>query len=357
MVGIVSIDRLLLTQPQWAALGLNLGMWLWRYRMITLRQAQGGRRAGITQEASGWAATAMCALLPLWFAFWNTPSHLDVWLLFHDAAEVSRLSWPEMLADLPHRLFICRQPPILTFYWSRLPLLWLHQLLMFPFALLCVGLLFALYGRNAALLCATPVFALMLHQPCHDTILFGLLLVVLRLLQLKRRGWAAIVYGLTYAVKPLTLLTLPFLLPRLGWMGFVSLIMWGGYLSWSFSYEFGEYQAAYVLHMLLLGSKQAIATGDVGNTFTTMLEHPDRISHNILVRIAWRWKRFGARVLPALPFYFFPVYLRPLSWEGMSLLLLIMLGFGSIKYMLLVPLFFFPVLQNNIDESSKAASP
>ena len=81
-----------------------------------------------------------------------------------------------------------------------------------------------------------------------------------------------------------------------------------------------------------------------------MIEHPDHVSRNIVARVAWRWKRFGARVLPTLPFYFFPVYLRPLSWQGMSLLLLIMLGFGSIKYLLLVPLFLFPILQHNPDE-------
>lgn len=342
MVGLVSIDRVRLTPLQWAALGLNLACWLWQYRVIALQQAQDERISVIERGAFAWMMTAMCALPPLWLAFWKTPSSVDVWLLFHDAAELSRLSWPEMLAALPRQLYVNWQPPALTFSWSRLPLLWWHQLLMLPYALLCVGLLFAL-------LCATPVFALMIHQPCHDTVLFGLLLMVLRLLQLKRRGWAAAVYGLTYAVKPLTLLTAPFLLPRLGGMGLVSLAMWGGYLGWSFSYAFGGYHAAYVLHMLLVGSKHAIDTGDVNSTLTLMVEHPDRLSRSILFRIGWRWKRFGARVLPTLPFYFFPVYLRSLSCQGIALLLLILLGFGSIKYMLLVPLFLFPISPNNAD--------
>lgn len=343
MVGLVSIDRLRLTPPQWAALSLNLACWLWQYRVIALRQTQDERIAESERGAFAWMVTAMCALPPLWMAFWKTPSSVDVWLLFHDAAEVSRLSWPEMLAALPRQLYVKWQPPALTFSWSRLPLFWWHQFLMLPFALLCVGLLFALYGRHAALLCATPVFALMMHQPCHDTILFGLLLMVLRLLQLKRRGWAAAVYGLTYAVKPLTLLTAPFLLPRLGWMGLVSLAMWGGYVGWSLSHAFGRQQAAYLLHLLLIGSKKAADAGDVRGVFTALAERPDRIGHNLAFRLNLRWTRIGSQALPALPFYLFPAYFRPISWQGGGLILLILVGFGNIKYLLCALLFLFPV--------------
>ena len=104
------------------------------------------------------------------------------------------------------------------------------------------GLMWQLYGRAAAWLLATPVFALMIHQPCHDTLLFGLLLIVLRLVQMQRKLFAAIVYGLTWPIKPLTILTCPFLLPQLGWFGLGSLAMWGGYVGWSLRWAFGRRQ-------------------------------------------------------------------------------------------------------------------
>jgi len=337
MVGLVYVKLLELSPTQWSVIMLQSAGWLWQYRAMSQKQ---------DEKSFAWWRSSLLLLSLLWSAFWGTFTCVDHWLLFWQAGEVSPLSWSACLAELAERPYVKYQSPLLTFYWSRLPLLWLHQLLMFPYALLCFGLLFALYCRNAALLCATPVFALMIHQPCHDTIL---LLVVLRLLQLEQRGWAATVYGLTYAVKPLALLTLPFLLPRLGGMALVSLAMWGGYIGWSLSYEFGRQQTAYLLHLLLIGSKKAADAGDVGGVFTTLAERPDRIGHNLAFRLNQRWTRIGSRALPALPFYLFPVYLRPISWQGVCLILLILFGFGNIKYLLLPLLFFFPVHYDDDD--------
>ena len=334
MVGLVYVKPLELSLAQWSALVLHTAGWLWQYSVTSQERAD--RRCACWQLA--------LLLLPgLWSVFWRSFTCVDHWLLFWQAEEMSPLSWSACLAELAERPYVRYQSPLLTFYWSRLPLFWLHQLLMLPYALLCVGLLFALYGRHAALLCATPVFALMMHQPCHDTILFGLLLMVLRLLQLKQRGWAAALYGLTYAAKPLTLLTAPFLLPRLGWMGLVSLAMWGGYVGWSLCYEFGRRQTAYLLHLLLIGSKKAADAGDVRGVFTALAERPDRIGHNLAFRLNLRWTRIGVQALPALPFYLFPAYFRPISWQGGGLILLILVGFGNIKYLLCALLFLFPV--------------
>ena len=405
MVGLVFAEELVLSGPQWLALALNAAAWLWQYRRTSL---------------SGQCfLTALLSLSALWIAFWNTPASIDQQMLFEQARYLSRFDWPEFLEAIVSRPYVEYQPPFVTFWLSRMPIFWAQQLLFLPLALLCVALMFRLYGRPAALLCATPVFALMIHQPCSDTLLFGGLLIVLRLLQLSRsthppapslskrgggfcfarfyaprrnadpnalrpfdterrglrerrrassrehqRGFlplsfqergaggefpnrllAALVYGLSWLIKPLTILTLPFLLPQLGLAGLGSLGIWGAYIAWSRRWEFGRRQFAFLLHQLALKSMKRPGRRRLRPPFP----RPAFVQRwrRLLGTLRWRWEHLGQRAVAAFPFYLFPAWLRPWTWKGVLLAAAIVLGYGNSKYLLLDLLFLFPARQDS----------
>jgi hypothetical protein len=363
LVGLVFIDWLQVTPGQWVALILHAGGWLWVFYSIRVWREDRPIRT--------WLFPAVLTLNGLWVAFWNAMTCVDEWLLFKQARLLSSCGWHVFLEDLAQRPYVEYQPPFLTFWFSRLPVLWWHQLLWFPWAVLCAGLMWRLYGRPAALLLATPVFALMIHQPCHDVLLFGALLIVLRLRQLSgvrrccrsRIGdsaiqrcalkqrllctpyilLAAFVYGLTWMIKPLTIVTLPFILPQLGLAGLVSLTMWGGYLRWSWQYEFGRHQLRFLLHQLLIRRMKKPTDGAKSHMplpLSAILRKKIRRLWNTL---GWRWEHLGRKAVKALPFYLFPAYLRPWVWQGIVLAVIIVIDYGNIKYLLLDLLFLFPV--------------
>jgi hypothetical protein len=299
----------------------------------------------------------------LWVAFWNTPTCIDTWLLFDEAIYLSQFNWTPFADELLHRWYVNLQPPFLTFWFSRVPVLWFHQLLWVPWAVLCAGLMWKLYGRAAALLLATPVFALMIHQPSHDVLLFGTLLIVLRVCQLSRRGGsrtaptlAAFVYGLTWMIKPLTILTVPFMLPQLGVAGLLSVGMWGGYLLWSLQWEFGRHQLRFLLHQLLIRSMKnpkgrgnpplPLPGGESPSILRALAVKLGKLLGFLLHTLEWRWKRLGRNAVKALPFYLCPAWLRPWTWKGIILAVVIIFGYGNIKYLLLDLLFLFPVRES-----------
>jgi hypothetical protein len=319
---------------------------------------------------------ALLTCSALWCAFWNTPTSIDQQVLFEQARYLSRFGWFEFLDAVVHRPYVEYQPPFLTFCFSRVPVFWLHQVLLFPFGLLCADVMRRLYGRQAALLCATPVFALMIHQPCTDTILFGLLLMVLQLCQMARmpphvshdrpgkrtctpctqmrqrftafscgmfsgNSWvlwaAAVLYGLTWMIKPLTILTAPFILPQLGIAGLSSLALWGGYVWWSRQWEFGRHQWQFLLHQLFI--KRMVSSR---RRTPRPPSHTTRLTQ-IWRSLAWRWRHIGQNAVIAFPFYMFPAWLRRWTWKGLLLAVMIILGYGNSKYLLLDLLFLFPV--------------
>lgn len=373
MVGLVYAESLRLTPAQWTAMGLHAAGWLWWYHhsqlamsnyQLSMVNSEWRMANDQLRRANESGVTALLTFSGLWYAFWNQWTSIDQQMLFEQARYLARFAWPEFLARFADRPYVQYQPPFVTFWYSRFPVFWQHQLVMLPFGLLCAGLMLRLYGRNAALLLATPVFALMIHQPCNDTLLFGLLLITLRLIQIDRTGrrdttkhtkhtktkmfyfsrhscvswFPAFVYGLTWPVKPLTILTAPFLLPRLGWIGLLSVGMWAGYVIWSLRWPFGQRQLGFVLHQLLLRSMSRSNAGRL----------PPRSSRPLWLRVfttlRWRWQRLGRPALRALPFYLCPVYLRPWTWAGLLLLLMIVLGYGNCKYLMLDLLWVFPLI-------------
>ena len=336
MVGLVFIDKLRLTPAQWAALGLNAAGWLWH---VCHSRVDASRPP--SQEAF-WL-TAGLTFSALWTAFWNTPTCVDAWLLFQEAQHFAASGWGALLAELPQRPYVNYQTPFLTFWFSRAPALWFHQLIWFPLALLCAGLMQQLYGRAAALLLATPVFALMIHQPSPDVLLFAVLLIVLRLRQMGQRGLAAWVYGLTWLLKPLTILTAPLILPQLGLAGLGSLAMWGGYVLWSQQWEFGRQQCRFLLQQVFLQSLLNPGGRNNQRMPLTLAAKLQKIRVTLWQTLAWRWDHLGRNALQALPFYLCPVWFRPCAWQGIALAVVIVMGYGNSKDLLLDLLFLFPV--------------
>jgi hypothetical protein len=374
MVGLVFIDWLRLTAGQWMAVGLHTAGWIWC--VLAARRWPPDRQLRHAMLAAG------LLLSGLWVAFWNDSTCVDERLLFDQAREISHLPWSEFVEALIHQLYLDYQPPFFTYWIARTPVLWFHQLLFFPWALLCVGLMWTLYGRNAALLLATPVFALMMHQPSNDVLLFGTLLIVLRLRQrssgvakqrvdnaAQRRHWpgvaglrklrfstpgqnkfctpeivlAAVIYGLTWMIKPLTLLTAPFILPQLGIAGFISLVMWGGYVGWSLQWEFGRHQLRFLLQQFMITSMRTSKGGKIPRGPLTLTATLRKLLRRCQGSLGWRWKHLGHKAVKALPFYLFPAYLRPWTWRGIVLAIVIIIGYGNIKYLLLDLLFLFAV--------------
>lgn len=235
MVGLVFVDMLVLTPVQWGAvLGNLVGWWVvWQRRLSSV-------------------VPTFLLLLLVQLAFWNASTSIDTHLLYSSARDVTRFDWSHFLSEVGLRSYVSKQTPFITFLISRRPVLWQQQLFWLPGVACCVGLLFALYGRHAALICATPLFALMIHQPVHDMWLFLGMLVTLRLVQLRRIWLAALVYGLCFWIKPLVLVSAPVMMGYLaGWM-IISVALWAAYLFWAHQWFFGQHQWNFLLHQLFI---------------------------------------------------------------------------------------------------------
>jgi hypothetical protein len=107
---------------------------------------------------------------------------------------------------------------------------------------------------------------------------------------------AAFLYGLTWPIKPLTLLTAPFIIPQLGLAGIGSLVIWGGYIWWSQRWEFGRHQARFLLHQLFI--HRIKPSGPTPPRFTRRISLVTRLWHTF----SWRWNHLGRHAVMALPF-------------------------------------------------------
>ena len=110
---------------------------------------------------------------------------------------------------------------------------------------------------------------------------------------------AALLYGVSWMVDPITLLTAPFLLPQLGLAGLGSLGRWGGYLWWSQRWEFGRHQSRFLVRFLL------------HQLFITRKTSPHNSPPRPPKQTSWlfrvwrlgrrRWNNIGRHTLKALP--------------------------------------------------------
>jgi hypothetical protein len=319
MIGLTWGDAALnLTPLQWGALVGNCAAWLtqWRYRL--------DRRI---------VALLTCVLL--FWAFRNVPLGRDTTILFHAAQEIHdlHLTFADFIGITHKYAYLEYQTPFYPFLVSRFPHVWQHQLVLLPCALAAIWCLFLLFGTHAALLCATPLWALMIQQPSTDIWLFFGLLVSLRLVQMGQRFAGAVVYGLTWAMKPLTILPLPFFIQIFGRWALVSVGMWAGYVLLSIHFMQGMHQFLFLLHQLFIrqqaGFGKPSAMWQVGS-------------------LRWRLLTVTRPALLALPVYLFPAWLTRWRWWTYVLLLAILGGYGNIKYQLLTLLFVLPLQTDGV---------
>jgi hypothetical protein len=299
MIGLTWGDpQLILTSVQWGAIIGNTACWLYQWRT----------------QISARIVAALSTMMLFW-TFWNAPIGRDAALLFEQAGQLRACSWAEFIAACPKRAYIQNQTPFYPFYVSRFPVFWQHQLICLPYSLAAVLLLFKLYGRRAALLCATPLLAIIRTQPSTDFWLFVAMVLTFRLAQLGRRDLAALVYGLAYLIKPLVLVTLPAMLVVLRGYLLLSVLIWAGYIRVSLQYPFGKFQTTFLLHQTLV---QEAGTA-IGR----------------LTRIKNRWRLFSRPALPALPVYLFPAWVTRWATVGVLIAVGVLIGYGNVKYQVL----------------------
>jgi hypothetical protein len=68
------------------------------------------------------------------------------------------------------------------------------------------------------------------------------------------------------------------------------------------------------------------------------------VALKILRTLSWRWTHVGQAAASAAWFYLFPAYCRRWTVSGCLVWLIVLLGYGNVKYWLLALLFAFPVL-------------
>jgi len=240
MTGLVWVDRLTLTPAQWGVMLASMAILVWH---------------GVTWKS------LLCVHCGLVASFWNTPLSTDTRLLFASSAYLQRFTWPQFLTEFAFRDYVKLQPPFYTFWVSRFPALWLHQLVQ-AVILLGTGLIMVeIYGTDTKYLLSTPIYLLMSTQPGNDVALFVGLVCVLRLVQLRQSVSAALLYGLSFLIKPLMLITVPFIAPRLRWRIALSGGIIGLYYVWSITHHFGHLQWGFLAQQLLLQKFFALFAG------------------------------------------------------------------------------------------------
>ena len=129
MIGLVFADRLRLTPLQWGAFAGHAAGWLWWWRFYD----EGPDESGHATRFLLCAGLLGCGL---WMAFWNQPDSMDSWLLFRSAERLAAFDWGPFLDELVLQPYVKYQTPFLSFWFSRMPAMWGHQLVWLPFGLL-----------------------------------------------------------------------------------------------------------------------------------------------------------------------------------------------------------------------------
>lgn len=305
MMGLTWGDpTLTLTWSQWAAVVGNCAAWCAR-----------------PKRSTAWLTVPL-----LTCAFWGSQIGRDAVLLFEQAAELRGLAWVAFLARFWREPYLEYQTPFFPFVVSRLPVFWVHQVVLMPSVILSIMALFQLYGPRAALVCATPLFAVLSTQPGTDIYVFIALVAALLAVQQRHMLTAALLYGAAWLVKPLVLITLPLMALRLGaWVG-VSLLCWGGYILTVQALPFGAHQNTFILRqLLLLPQKPSARPGWQARA------------------AQWRWVHIGRPGLAALPCWTFPAWLSIQSACVLLTIAWILVGCGNSKYLLLVLPFMIPI--------------
>ena len=238
--------------------------------------------------------------------FKGIPFGRDQQILWSEVNQAKRKTWDDFIADLHTRRYINNQNPHLTFMISRVPIMWWWQIIQ-----IMAGLIL-----NVPL---TPLIFLMMSQPSHDSISFLLTRLSWRFLTVTPM-LSIVSYGAACIIKPIVLITLPFMAyrtPMLMW----SLLLVAMYFVWLSTFKAGR-------NMLRFYSVMSYHRHFNGEQY-------GRHVKGRLIRFAARWKRYrGNEALLSLLLYLFPSYLS-YDWRQWAILLLVCLLAPNIKYFIL----------------------
>lgn len=314
MTGLVWKDTLTLTAPQWLCLLCVTGISL----------------SWVTRAASVYR-DALCAgllLLSLRLTFDTVQIGIDVRTTWATLPILRGLQGDAFFSTLAFVNYLKLQPPLYAWLLSRLPWYGVQQSLAIVIGAGIWACAYRCRGRHFAFaLVATPLFHVMTIQPSNDWWACGCLCVGVLTAQTGKR-WVGMLWCCAACLlKYTSYLCLPFFLVLLrGWLVGVFLFM-GGYWWWARHTNalWATRQAQFYLFQFTVGLWPP-------RPLPGLLRTVSRVSR-------WRWRTLGVGSLKANLWWLFPLYCQPLSWLVWLLFLGILLGYGNVKYGVLL----FPV--------------
>lgn len=324
MVGLVFKDLLLLTGKQQSCLIFNMLLCL-----LAIRQKQWKE----------WKIFILYVMV-LWSGFHGEKLILDVRITWGQLYRLEGLTFQQFISTFPHCNYIHLQPPWITWWFVKIPNYHLHQLYALTWMVFCFFLCYNLYGRvHMLLIASTPLIQLISSQPTNDIYSFGLILIAYKI-SLKFRFGSSQIFFLACILKYSSCVVFPWLYPRFGLIPSLFLLGEGiFYIKWIKQSYWGTLQVRYLLHQFSFSlipyytaPKQSIYTP------TTFFQ---KKCMKVVLAILWRGRNIIKPSLLAYPFYLFPIYCFPINFKVVPLMSGIVIGYGNIKYLLLILPFCF----------------
>jgi hypothetical protein len=285
----------------------------------------------------------LCYLLNLLVGFKGSMLCIDVRITWNQLYLLHGLSVHQFLETLPFCNYVKLQPPLFTWLVAQTPSYFLQQIYALFWTGVCLKLCIVLYGRTQMLLiAATPLMQIMSLQPMNDLYAFGLVLIALRFIQMHHRWFAGVTILLACFLKYSTIIVVPFLIPML-WPSFsITLPIIGGgiYGWWASKWYWGHLHARFLLHQFSGGLYSMYRRPSNTLPRKNVLK---KLMLKLFHSLKWRWVHLSCASLKAIPFYLFPLWC--ISWHPYAYFILagILVGYGNIKYLLLVIPFMFQI--------------
>lgn len=324
MPGLVWIDKLDITCGQYAVLLVVSCSALWAYA-----------HPSNVRTDKLWS---MCLFGLLLFSFFDHPFGIDVRTTWAALPNIPRHGWLSGLGFVNYLKF---QPPLWTLWLLSSPWFVVQQVIS-----ICIGFtIFSLFydysgRRNAFLMLACPLFMLLSVQPSNDLVVCAILCFAVvysskKVLSCFLLCLACSLKYTVYALLPVLLLLMP--IQTIGALGFVCM-----YWVWALSLNsfWPQEQWSYLLHSFTFGYISYYTR--VSTSIPGTVASPVTLLHKITRTLSWRWETLGKTALWGSWWYLFPLYCVRVPFLVVLMWLVLLIGYGNIKYFsLCFPLFLF----------------
>jgi hypothetical protein len=335
MVGLIFVDTLTLTLRQHTAIILNMAVCVYGYILRPQTHAVDTLKHDL-------CIACLCACILL-YGFYGNAITRDVKMLFISSTYLSQFTWGQYLTEFSQHDYVKLQPPFLSFFCSRIPSYIFHQIFCIVLMIIGLPILVSLYGRRCYFLAATPLYALTLIQPGTDVWLFWWLVLTVAIIQ-RGNTWAgACLYGVSFVLKPLSILLFPIFFWRLRYKIVASIIIVWIYWLWSHETYFGVKQWKFLSNQIMTTHLSQGAAKSFNVNPSHAIQHcffynmVKNLYTSFRGTVRWRWNHLGKYAVSALWWYGCPSYgLFFKRWGPLLLTLMILIGYGNIKYLLFV---------------------